>query len=165
MLKIVFDSCVLSNFALSGSFFIIRTLYPGTAAVTDFVNAEITKGLQVGHARLIEIKSAIQHGLIKEISLVSPKEKALFENLSISLGCGEASSIAAAKERNLIFASDDKVARQEAARNGVKLTGTLGILKKAVNTKAISVKEADVMLVKMTAAGFYSPIKSIKEIK
>jgi predicted nucleic acid-binding protein len=165
MLKIVFDSCVLSNFALTGSFSIIRTLYPGTAAVTDFVNAEITKGLQLRHAKLIEIKSAIQQGLIEEISLVSPKEKALFENLSTSLGCGEASSIAAAKERNLIFASDDKVARREAVRLGVKLTGTLGILKKAVTAKIISAKEADAILNKMTATGFYSPIKSIKEIR
>jgi len=165
MLKIVFDSCVLSNFALTGSFSIIRTLYPGTAAVTDFVNAEIMKGLQLRHAKLIEIKSAIQQGLIKEIFLVSPKEKALFENLSTSLGCGEASSIAAAKERNLIFASDDKVARREAVRLGVKLTGKLGILKKAVTAKIISTKEADAILNKMTATGFYSPIKSIKEIR
>ncbi|MCX6564144.1 MAG: DUF3368 domain-containing protein [Candidatus Aminicenantes bacterium] len=96
---------------------------------------------------------------------MSTTEKALFENLSVSLGCGEASSIAAAKERNLIFASDDKVARREAARFGVKLTGTLGILKKAVKTKVISEKEADAILMKMTAAGFYSPIKSIKEMK
>ena len=165
MLKIVFDSCVLSNFSLSGSFSVIRTLYHGTAAVTDFVNAEITKGIQLRLAKLNEIKTAIHEGLIKEIALASAAEKALFEGLSISLGCGEASSIAAAKKRNLIFASDDKVARREAARLGVKLTGTIGILKKAVKIKIVSAKEADAILQKMTAAGFYSPIKSIKATK
>ena len=162
MPEIVFDACVLSNFALSGSVDIIRTLYGRTALITDFVNAEITRGIQAGHSGLLEIKRSIKKGLIKEICLSGEEEKALFESLSISLGLGEASSIAAAKKRVITFASDDKVARREAARLGVKLTGTLGILKKAVAAKVITLKEADAVLKKMIAQGFYSKFKSIK---
>jgi predicted nucleic acid-binding protein len=97
--------------------------------VTPFVNAEITKGIQAHHESLRDIKSAAKLGLIKEISLAGAEENSLFESLSRCLGSGEASRIAVAKRRGLTFASDDKVARREAARLGVKVTGTLGILK------------------------------------
>jgi predicted nucleic acid-binding protein len=82
----------------------------------------------------------------------------------VSLGWGEASSIAVAKVRGLIFACDDKVARREASLLGVRLTGTLGILKKALRKKILSLKEADQILNTMIAHGFYSPVRSIKEI-
>lgn len=164
MPEVVFDACVLSNFALSDSFHIIRTLYKGAAFMTPFVNAEITKGIQARHELLREVKSAVKLGLIKEISLAGAEENSLFESLSRCLGSGEASSIAVAKRRGLTFASDDKVARREAARLGVKLTGTLRILKKAVLMKILTAKEADGILEKMTASGFYTPFKSIREV-
>ena len=63
-----------------------------------------------------------------------------------------------------MFACDDKAARKEAALLGIRLTGTIGILTKAVRTKVINLKTADRSLEKMIAAGFYSPIVSIKEI-
>jgi predicted nucleic acid-binding protein len=44
------------------------------------------------------------------------------------------------------------------------LTGTIGILTKAVKTKIIDMKTADRHLKKMITFGFYSPIISIKDI-
>ena len=88
-------------------------------------------------------------------------EKALFQTLSVSLGLGEASSIAIAKTRGYVFACDDKTARREASLLEVKLTGTIGILKKAVKTKIVGPKKANRVLAKMKASGFYSPTSSI----
>lgn len=69
-----------------------------------------------------------------------------------------------AKVRGFIFACDDRLARREAAFLGVKLTGTIGIILKAVRKQIIDNKVADRILTKMVAQGFYSPVKSISDI-
>jgi predicted nucleic acid-binding protein len=55
------------------------------------------------------ISEAAEAGRLTEVSLVSSKEKILFESLSISLGLGEASSLAVAVCRGFRFASDDQL--------------------------------------------------------
>jgi predicted nucleic acid-binding protein len=62
--------------------------------------------------------------------------------LSISLGLGEASSLAVAACRGFRFASDDQAARREAGRLGVGLTGTIGILAKAVRLRICDIKNS-----------------------
>jgi len=63
-----------------------------------------------------------------------------------------------------VFASDDLVARKEAERSGVALTGTLGILKRALSQKIVENKDADQILKKMIKHGFFSPVRSLAEI-
>lgn len=164
MPEIIFDSCVLSNFALSDSLNIIKTLYANTSYITDFVSAENTRGILRGYNRLISIREAARKGWLKEITFRSKEEKALFESLSVSMGIGEASSIAVAKTREFVFACDDKVARRETSLLGVKLTGTIGILIRAVRKNIVNSKRADEILNRMIAYGFYSPVSSIEEI-
>jgi predicted nucleic acid-binding protein len=60
-----------------------------------------------------------------------------------------------------LFACDDRLARSEAVRLGVPLTGTVGILIKAVRNGVLDFKKANAVLKKMIAAGFYAPIKRI----
>jgi predicted nucleic acid-binding protein len=96
--------------------------------------------------------------------LNSKKEKSLYETLSVSLGLGEASSIAVAKSREFIFACDDRAARRESGLLDVKLTGTVGILKKAVRQRKINLSEGNLILARMIETGFYSPVKSLEEI-
>ena len=81
----------------------------------------------------------------------------------LSLGLGEASSIAIAKARGFVFASDDRAAWREAKLMDVKLTGTLGILKKALKHNTIDLKNGNLILAKMIKVGFYSTVKSLKE--
>ena len=164
MPKIIFDNCVLSNFALSNSLNVIKTLYANKAHITDFASAENLRGILKGYKGLIRIRDAIRSGWLKEITLKSKEEKALFESLSVSMGIGEASSIAVAKTREFVFACDDKVARREASLLGVKLTGTIGILIRAVRKNIVNSKRADEILNHMIAYGFYSPVNSIEEI-
>ena len=132
MPKTIFDNCVLSNFALSDSLGIVKKLYANKSYVTNYVVAENMKEILKGHWILSKLKDALEEGWLKEITLKSKKEKGLFETLSVSLGMGESSSIAVAKIRSLVFACDDRVARREAEFLDKRLTGTIGILIKAV---------------------------------
>ena len=164
MPEIVFDTCVLSNFALARALGIMESLYRDRAYITDFVAAEILRGIQSGHARLEAIPKAVRAGWLKETGLRSGKERGLFEALSVSLGLGEASSIAVAKRRGFRFASDDRVARAEAYRLGVPLTGTLGILAKAAREGICDLRTADAYLGKMIESGFFSPVRSLGKL-
>jgi predicted nucleic acid-binding protein len=164
MPEIIFDCCCISNFALSGSLFILETLYGQNARITNFVFAEILRGIQQGHKDMMKVQEALREGLLKEFVLSSKKEKTLFEILSISLGLGEAFSIAAAKSRGCVFACDDRAARREAGLQEVKLIGTVGIIKKALRQGTINLSEGNRILAKMVETGFYSPVKSLKEI-
>ncbi len=164
MPEIIFDCCCISNFALSDSLFVLESLYSRSAYITNFVSAEILRGIQQGHKDLVKVREAIKDGWLKETVLSSQREKSLYETLSVSLGLGEASSISVAKSRGLVFASDDRAARREAGLLDVKLTGTLGILKKALNHRIIDLKKGNLILAKMIEKGFYSPATSLKKI-
>ena len=164
MPEILFDTCVLSNFALAGALGILEGLYRNKAYIIDIVSIEILRGIQSGLAQLETIPKAVQAGWLKETGLRSGMERGLFETLSVSLGLGEASSIAIAKRRGFRFASDDRVARAEAVRLGVPLTGTVGILVKAVRGGVCDLRTADAYLGKMIKAGFFSPVRSVREI-
>jgi predicted nucleic acid-binding protein len=165
MPEIVFDTCAISNFALAGALDVLAGLYRGRACITEFVAVEILRGIQAGRARLDTIQKAVRDGWLKETGLKRGEEKKLFEALSVSLGLGEASSIAVAKKRGFVLASDDRAARMEAGRLGVPVTGTLGVLAKAVRTGACDLRAADDLLKKMIKAGLFSPVRSLREIR
>jgi len=156
MPEVVLDCCVISNFALSGSRSVLHSLFSGKSYITNFVSAEISRGMQSGHRELALVKEAIKDGWLKEIASETDEEKNLLEALSVSLGFGEASSIAVAKVRGYVFACDNKVARREARLLGINLTGTIGILAQAVKKKIIDARAADACLKKMIEQGFYS---------
>jgi predicted nucleic acid-binding protein len=163
MPDIIFDNCVLSNFALSHSLRLLQKLYENHCYVTAFVMAENLKGINRGHQPLAGVREALSSGWLKETSFQNTQERSLFEALSVSLGIGESSCIAIAKERAMVFACDDRLARKEADLQGVKLTGTIGILIKAVNISALGAKDADDILQKMVEKGFYSPVDRLPE--
>jgi len=113
---------------------------------------------------LAKIQDSLREGWLKEVVLSTKEEKSLYETISVSLGLGEASSIAVAKARGFLFACDDRTARREAGFLDIKLFGTLCILKKAVRIKIIRIKDGDLILAEMIAKGFYSSVSSLKEI-
>ncbi len=164
MPEIALDCCVISNFALAGELRLLEALYHDKAHITDFVAAEIMRGIQAGHALLEAIPRAVRAGWLKETGLRTAGEKRLFGSLSRSLGLGEASTIAVAESRRYLFASDDRVARTEAAALGVPLTGTLGILIRTVRTGVCDLQAADRCHARMVKEGFFSPVRSMREI-
>lgn len=139
-------------------------MYGHSAVVTDFVMAEVRRGFQAGHNHLRLIQDALDEGWLEEASLLTKEERAVFRSLSVSLGLGEASSISVAKVRGFLFACDDRTARKEAGLLGIKLTGTLGILMKAVRERVIGFRDGDRILAGMKAGGYYSTIRSLRDI-
>ena len=161
MPDIIFDACVLSNFAFSNSLAILKALYPESAFTADMVLLENLRGIRKGHEQLAQIRDAVRDGWLREVACSTPEEKRLFEALSLSLGVGESACIAIASQRNFVFASDDRAARKEAALCGVRLTGTLGILVKAVRVREIELRKANSILKKMVEFGFYAPVERL----
>lgn len=123
---------------------------------------EILRGIRSGHDGLSGIQTAISDGWLEKTELKTIREKALFEKLTESLGLGEASGIAVAAGRGLVFASDDPAARREAEKEGILLTGTVGILKGYAGRGSLDVDEADRILRVMIRNGFYSPVRSLR---
>ena len=164
MPETIFDCSVISNYALAEALGILDGLFRDRAFMTDFVAAEVLRGIQAGHARLEVVPRAARAGWLRDTGLKAGKEKRFFEPLSRALGLGEASSIAAAEIRGYVFASDDRVARAEAAALDGPLTGMLGILVKAVRAGACDLRAADGHLARMIEAGLFSPVRSIREL-
>ena len=113
---------------------------------------------------MARVWDAVKSGWLTALGLGAAEESSLFERLSVSLGLGEASSIAVAKIRGWALACDDKAARREAGLIGVKLTGTMGILKRAVRQGLVSPGDGDRRLEAMRAHGYYASVKSLRDI-
>lgn len=163
MPDIIFDTNVLSNFARAGRLELLRALYPGNACCSGFVVSEVLRGLHQGHHDLQSLAENIVTGWPRQENLTTSAERQLYAAISISLGDGESSCLALAVHRGYIFACDDRLARNEGTRLGVPLTGTVGILVKAVRIGVVDLKKANAILRKMVQAGFYAPVKSITE--
>lgn len=165
MPEIIFDTCVLSNFALADALSILKRLYQGSAHMTAFAAAEVLRGIQSGHHELGRIMGSVRDGWLEEVNLSLGAEKEIFQELSLSLGLGEASSLAVAMARKWVFASDDRAARYAAQARAIRLTGTIGILITASRKGLISEKRADDLLSAMIRHGFYAPVHSLRGIK
>jgi len=90
---------------------------------------------------LMEINNLVDAGFA-QVAETSKRE--LLEVLSFSLGKGEAETIALTldiKVGNALL--DDLRARKMARRMGVKVTGTLGVLKALINRESIQEKPED----------------------
>jgi len=158
MPDVIFDTMVISNFAKAGQLELLRKMYPANACCSGFVVAEVLRGLRQGHTALEPLVQLLSDGWPRQDDLATPAERQLFARISVSLGDGESSCLALAAQREYVFACDDRVARSEAVRLEIPLTGTVGILIKAVRTDAIDLRKANTILKRMIAAGFYAPV-------
>jgi predicted nucleic acid-binding protein len=157
---IVVDTTVLSNLARADRLSLLEALY-GQVLVPSQVHDEILRGIAAGYDVL---KAADESTEAEWMAFENRPERTLFKSLLGVIGYGEAAGIAIAKERDLLFFSDDRKARRVAQDQGVEISGTLGMLKLAVEEGMLSVGEADEVLNQMVDGGYYSPIRSIKEL-
>jgi len=160
---VVFDTVVLSNFCASASIDLLVAQYGNSFSTTYEVLDEITRGIAAGYGFLKPVLNHVDNGDIEVIRLGS-RERDLYLRLVLSLGPGEASCVAAAWKRGAIAATDDRAARNACTENAVKVTGTVGILKRLCITGSITEEQADGLLEHMVKAGFYSPVARIRDI-
>ena len=160
--KWIFDTVTLSNFLLSNSAFILEIRYPKRGLITCVIYDELSAGM-VEYPKLKHIDRLVDDEIFEQVSL-SRQEHEQFRQLIVHLGKGEASCIAYAENRNVTVVTDDRNARRQCSQMKIPVTGTIGILKASVLDGHLKLDQADKILSKMTAAGFYSPLRSIADI-
>lgn len=120
---------------------------------------------------MAELQAGVRLGRIPEadwsyLTVVSltEAEQELSRGLMPPLDEGEATCLALARSRGYAFLTDDRVARREARRWGVPLSGTIGALVSTIDQGHISREEADQALQEMIAVGYHSPVRSLTEL-
>ncbi len=157
----VFDTTVLINFGQAGAFDILRQLYADRAVVVEEVIAET-----LNRRSRLALRRALRDKWIRSYTLETPEELRWLGTFLERLHIGEAASLAVAKVHQWRFASDDRVARKIAERElpPGSVFGSIGILVKAVEAAVCTVERADKLHAAMLAAGYRSPVLSIREI-
>lgn len=149
------DNTVMSNFALVGRADWLQKLWPGNLVTSSETWAELQTGIRLG--RLPESDWSWL-----TVLTLTPEERQLRDELVPPLDEGEAACLALAQHRGYGFLTDDRVARREARRMGVALSGTLGVLETLVQEGKASLDEANAALQEMIDWGFHSPTSSLR---
>ena len=134
---------------------------------THEVHEEILRGISRGYQYLEDIDHEMsfdETGWLRVIAIRSNTEHRLMDDLLKRLGIGESSCIAIAKSRKMIFLSDDRTTRRIAKENGLRISGTIGILVRCVDKDIISFSESNVILTKMIEKGYMSPVNNLEEL-
>lgn len=158
----VFDTVSLANFLLADAAHVLTLRYSGRAVITEQVLDELTSGMRA-RSRLKSVDALLENKSFGLVTMTTP-EHALYADLIANLGRGEASCIATASSRGWTTVTDDRAARSHCAEMGVRVTGTVGILKAACLDKQINPSEADHILREMIDEGFFSPAGRISDL-
>ncbi|AEM38526.1 hypothetical protein Pyrfu_0657 [Pyrolobus fumarii 1A] len=108
-----------------------------------------------------ELEMLVQQGKAR---LLSPGDKRLVEALHDPLGLGEAEAIALALEHGCIVALDDRIARSKARSMGLKVIGTLGLLREAYDTNIIDKDRLIQSLEQLRQHGFRISERVLREL-
>lgn len=157
-MRLVLDNTVMSNFALVGHTDWLRDVWPGMLVTSEEAWAELEAGVELGHIPEMDWSWLA-------ILALDGEERDAGDELTPPLDVGEATCLALARSRGYAFLTDDRVARREARRLGVPISGTIGVLKALVDDGCISFEEADEALQQMIALGYRSPIRSLAELR
>ena len=147
------DTTVLSNFAL------VDRLGIPFKVVDIYTTNEV----------LNELKVCVTHGVFKldlersnlETLTLENEEITTFKRLNHRFGKGESSCLAVCLHRGFGILTDDFDARRFAQRASLPVSGSIGILVKAVDKGIISKEEGDDLLQRMIEKGFYSPVETL----
>ena len=161
------NSTVLSNFAQVGRIDLLRSVF-GKIYVPHEVQEEVLQGIEEGYLFLEPIADEVGVGSDCWLELVGferPDEEQSFREYARSLGYGEASCLALARSRHWSVLTDDGAARRALRRERRQLTGTLGILKTAVDRALITLEQGNALLERMIDAGYYSPYDDLDGVE
>jgi predicted nucleic acid-binding protein len=103
------------------------------------------------------LREGVGDGWLRLVTAESGRETTLYGEYSQTLGAGEAASLAIALCRGWSLATDDRAARQAARTAGIGLTGSVGILIVAVQSRAITRSEGDRLLQEIRRHGYRFP--------
>jgi predicted nucleic acid-binding protein len=119
---IVVDACVLINLAATGQLDAIARVLGLSLLVTEPARAEVgnLRNDVDGIAELVPIRLEphISSGSLT-VTPLKPEELSMYVELALEVGDGEAASIAAAANRGLSIATDDRKARRMSVEHGL----------------------------------------------
>ena len=140
---VVTDASVLVNFLRIDRMDLIAGL-SHHFTVTDHVTDEVSDRYPDQRQRLA---SAVDTGILSELTVTSPDELSLFGSLSASgrLGAGECSAIAVAVHRQHILAIDDRRATIQARHIDptVRILTTQDLMVSMIDEGLLSIAQAD----------------------
>lgn len=156
-MTVLLDNTVLSNFSIIRRPDLVRAAFVEQVGTTEQAFQEMVGGIAIG-----KIPDCDWDWLVR--IAIAAAEQGQFEAFCEHLGEGEASCLAVAKKRGYRLATDDKDARRLARQLGISLTGTIGILAILVKQGQIGIDEGDRLLHEMVAAGYRSPLMTLKQV-
>jgi predicted nucleic acid-binding protein len=128
--------------------------YFGEIIIPDEVYEEVvTRGSHLFGAREVSNSDWVK--------VVETENRLAVDSLSVHLGKGEAEAIILAKEKNALLLIDDKDGRTMAANLGIRITGTIGLLKLFAGDGRIELKKA---LDDLIASGFRLSTKEYEKL-
>lgn len=164
----IFNTTVLSNFASVNRSDLLETLYRNIAFTTLEVSDELYRGVKAGYSylntALQQIKAVNPNGWLSVLTPESSAEHSLRYEFDQIIDPGEASCLALAVSRKLIFITDDLAARRASQQKNVSVTGTLGILIRLVRNDTLSLDDANAMLKVMIRKHYRSPVNRLDEL-
>lgn len=153
-MTLVLDNTVMSNFALVRRADLLRHFVTDAVVTTSAAWNELQQGISLG--RIPEL----DWSWLEVVTLSGP-ENSLARTWWPALGLGEATCMALAYTRGLRFVTDDRLARREARRLGIPITGTLGLLRLLVDDQLLALEEANAILQQMIGYGYHCPVQSL----
>jgi predicted nucleic acid-binding protein len=138
---VVTDTCILINFAILDRLDLLGALPGFDFLLPDGVLQEMCRP---PHQQ--RLQWALEQGHLRTIEFVDVETLAVFAELRLSMGKGEAACLAVATTRGWLVASDEKRAflREATHRLGPgKILNTPGLLLLAIRAGLITVEEAD----------------------
>jgi hypothetical protein len=156
---ILIDNTVLSNFALIEKLPLLENYCKGKGATTRYVLAEFERGVNEGIFGYY-----FKLDWIKIVDLENEKEKSLFTNLRKRLGTGEASCLAVTMYRRYDLLSDDMAVRKIALKEGIRLSGSIGVLLELIRLKEVSLEMGNKILKGFIKYGYFSPVDRLDDL-
>jgi predicted nucleic acid-binding protein len=151
------DNTVLSNFTAVERPDLVRLALGEDAATSEAAWSELQVGIRIG-------KLPAQDWSWLPVLALTEAEKPLHHSLTQRLNAGEASCLAIAATRGYRLFTDDRDAWELAARWRIPISGPLGLLLRLIDLKVLSLAEGDVLLARMIAANYRSPVTSLQEL-
>jgi predicted nucleic acid-binding protein len=154
---ILLDNTVLSNFALAGELPLLKEFCRGSGATTLKVVDEFDTGVVRG------LFKAPDFSWLRIFDFENEIEKSMFARLNQRLGVGEASCLTLAILRKYDFLSDDMMVRKIAYREGVRISGSVGVLIALVKMEKITLANGNKVLSNFIRHGYFSPTDKLDE--
>ena len=159
-MSLIINNTVLSNFAFADRLGFLWAIFQ-KAYLTPEVFHEVEAGIRDGYKFQERTKKMVEDREWLILKEPNQRELDLYHKLLLRLGAGEASCLAIAKGKGWLFLTDDLNARKAAIQLDVKVSGTIGVLRIAVEKEFISIGEGNRLLHAMIDNGYFSPISDL----